>query len=217
MNFFRLRFLNTFLLFLTGIILGFILKERFQPSAAPAAAPAPQAAYGEGAGDAAGEEEETGYEAYQEEEEEPRPPVRRGPEVLERAPAAAPASEIVIEPGATKPQAAPAQQDEAADFFSHPQQYAGREVRLRLQMITAKKNADGWRLNLVYYGPSKKIDYLYVEDSGVLGEKPDLRIGFVYKLRFACGKGETASGNTLVSIEATGEKADWATGLSAVE
>jgi len=217
MNFFRLRFLNTFLLFLTGIILGFILKERFQPSAPPAAAPAAQAAYEQEGGDASQDEAGADYAEYQEEEPEPAPPAVREQEAPARAPAEPPASEIVIQPAPSGARPAPAAQDEAADFFSRPSQYAGREVQLRLQMITAKKSADGWRLNLVYYGPSKKIDYLYVEDSGVLGEKPDLRIGYVYKLRFSCGKGETASGNTLLSIEATGDKADWATGLSAVE
>jgi hypothetical protein len=56
-----------------------------------------------------------------------------------------------------------------------------------------------------------------VDDDEVIGDKPDLRIGFVYKVRFRCSKGDTASGNVLLLLTATGDKASWATGLSAVE
>ena len=87
-------------------------------------------------------------------------------------------------------------------------------LNFRPSRITAPR---GWRLNLVYTSPDKKTDYLYLDDSELLGEKPDLRIGYVYKVRFLSGKGETGSGNTLLEIAATGEKAAWATGLSAVE
>ena len=106
---------------------------------------------------------------------------------------------------------------EEDDFFARPERYEGRDLEMQLQMITAKRVPAGWRLNLVYSGRAKEIDYLYVEDSGVLGPKPDLRIGYVYKVRFRCGKGSSAAGNTLLAIEPTGGKADWATGLSATE
>jgi hypothetical protein len=223
MNFFRLRFLNTLLFFVTGIILGFILKERFSPGVSTAAPPAAYPAKQE-AGDAR-EEEALQDEPYLEEEEEPQAPAAGGPVVLDRreyeaAPKREPAArnpEIVIEPQRGKPDSATARPDDAADFFSHPDRYSGREVVLSLQMITAKKSPAGWRLNLVYSPPSKKIDYLYVEDTALLGESPDLRIGYGYKVRFTCGKGAAVSGNTLLAIEPTGEKADWATGLSAVE
>jgi hypothetical protein len=102
-------------------------------------------------------------------------------------------------------------------FFARPERYEGRDLEMQLQMITAKRVPAGWRLNLVYSGRAKEIDYLYVEDSGVLGPKPDLRIGYVYRVRFRCGKGSSAAGNTLLAIEPTGGKADWATGLSATE
>ncbi len=103
------------------------------------------------------------------------------------------------------------------DFFGAPETYVGREIEMDLQMITVKKVRGGWRLNLVHSGRNKNIDYLYLDDTDQLGDKPDLRIGYVYKVRFRCGKGETSSGNTLLAISPTGEKAAWATGLSAVE
>ena len=84
-------------------------------------------------------------------------------------------------------------------------------------MITAKRSPRGWRLNFVYTGPDKKIDYLYVDDEEILGETPDLRIGYIYRIRFFCSKGETAAGNSLSLLTYTGKKAAWATGLSAVE
>lgn len=219
MNFFRLRFLNTILLFLAGIILGFILKDKFSPGTSPAAPAEAPGTYSEARQPPAVlEEEELQDEPYLEEEEEPQKVPGRGPVVLADREPETSAPEIVIAPQAGRsPAAAVVRADEASEFFSGPQRYAGREVELRLQMITAKKSASGWRLNLVYSGPGRKIDYLYVEDSEVLGDKPDLRIGYVYKVRFSCGKGDAASGNALLAIEHTGEKAEWATGLSAVE
>ncbi|PKM96734.1 MAG: hypothetical protein CVU79_11850, partial [Elusimicrobia bacterium HGW-Elusimicrobia-3] len=106
---------------------------------------------------------------------------------------------------------------EEDNFFARPEHYQGRDLEMQLQMITAKRVPSGWRLNLVYSGRSKEIAYLYVEDSGVLGPKPDLRIGYDYKVSFRCGKGSSGAGNTLLAIEPTGGKADWATGLSATE
>jgi hypothetical protein len=88
---------------------------------------------------------------------------------------------------------------------------------MEVQMITAKKVDGGWRLNFVHSSAGKSADYLYVDDDDVLGDKPDLRIGYVYKVRFRCGKGYSDSGNSLTHITPTGDKAAWATGLSAVE
>lgn len=217
MNFFRLRFLNTLLLFVAGIILGFILKEKFYP-APPASPPALQADLErapEQPQDAP--EESLEDEPYSEPEERREPALHSPPEVLSKEPAAEEAPGLVIEPQANKPAPRPGVGDDPAEFFGKPERYAGREVQLSLQMITAKRGQAGWRLNLVYSGPDKKVDYLYVQDSQLLGDKPDLRIGYGYKVRFACGKGDPSSGNTLLSIEPTGEKAAWATGLSAIE
>lgn len=224
MNFFRLRVINTLLVFLIGVVLGFILKEKFYPAPKAPAQPVYQAAYHNQAPtppEAQPEAEEPADEPYQVQEPEPAPAPRRWTrEPIEEA--SPPAQEaLVIEaappaaenPGG-KPPVASGKQDE---FFRNPAAYEGRELEMELQMITAKKTSRGWRLNLVYTSPDKKTDYLYLEDSELLGEKPDVRIGYVYKVRFQCGKGDTGSGNTLLSISATGEKAAWATGLSAVE
>ena len=92
-------------------------------------------------------------------------------------------------------------------FFKAPAGYAGRSLEMTVQMITAKKTGSGWRLNFVYTAPDKAIDYLYVDDKDVLGANPDLRIGYFYRVKFRCGRGDASGGNTLSSIEFTGEKA----------
>lgn len=225
MSFFRLRVLNTFLLFLIGIIAGFILKDRFYPQAPK---PQPYAA-----------EYKPAYETAADPEAEPPNEEPADEEILEEpAPKAAPAQRpsvsaetladarngngdnpIVIEPApAPRAPKAGAVLGVRDEFFRNPSAYAGRELEMDLQMITAKKSTGGWRLNFVHTGPDKRIDYLYAEAGpGLLGEKPDLRIGYVYSVSFLCEKGETASGNVVSAVSPTGDKADWATGLSAIE
>lgn len=229
MNFFRLRVINTLLLFLIGIVLGFILKERFYPAPmAPAQAgynaPYPVRSETPSAGQAEGEEpaDEPTDEPYpvQDAEAVVSPP-RAASDPAAEEPARAEPEALVIEAtpaaGISRGPGRPAVKGSTDDFFRNPSAYEGRELEMDLQMITAKRAQRGWRVNLVYTGPDKKIDYLYADDPELLGDKPDLRIGYVYKVRFLCVKGDTSSGNTLLAISPTGEKAAWATGLSAVE
>lgn len=218
MNFFRLRIINTLLLFFIGVVLGFILKEKFYPAAPqvtqaeykPAApeqpAPAPAA-----------DDEELTDEPYSPPEEPERRPERSVPPARPEVIVPEPAEQAVIEAPAERPGNRAVLKGEEANFFANPGQYEGRDLELDLQMITARRLKGGWRLNLVYSGAARKIDYLYVDDAGILGEKPDLRIGYVYKVRFSCARGLTDSGNTLAALSPTGGKADWATGLSAIE
>ena len=222
MNFFRLRLINTLLFFLVGAVLGFILKEKFYPSA-PAAYPQryqPVYTGRQEDPEASDAQEEIPAETEAEEEEADPAPVSSG-QLEEPRQEEEYSSPIVIEPAmpgggaaAANPRVASGVQDE---FFKRPSAFSGREVEMKLQMITARRSARGWRLNFVYTGPAKNIDYLYVDDEEMLGEKPDLRIGYVYKVRFRCGKGDAAAGNTLTLLTPTGDKASWATGVSAVE
>lgn len=213
MSFFRLRLLNTFLLFCAGVLLGFILKEKFYPpAAAPEAAPyKPVYAAPPRQPKPAPDDEELTDEPYLAQDEEARVPEKAAPPAAEPPPAvieavpAAPARKSGVLKG------------EEENFFARPAQYEGRDLEMELQMITARRSGRAWRLNLVYTGPGKRMDYLYLDDAELLGEKPDLRIGYVYRVRFSCGRGKTDAGNTLVNLTATGAKADWATGLSAVE
>ncbi|HCC48602.1 MAG TPA: hypothetical protein DEQ38_10890 [Elusimicrobia bacterium] len=219
MNFFRLRFINTLLLFFLGIVMGFILKEKFYPSAPPAAQPQYRAVYPAGprpAPAAKDEGEDLSDEPYPVQEEAP-PRESAAPPPAAEENGAEPAEELVIETPAGKPAAGAALKGEEGNFFARPADFEGRELEMELQMITAKKARGAWRLNLVYTGPGKKIDYLYIDDDKVLEQSPDLRIGYVYRVRFLCGKGQTSAGNTLAAITPTGQKAEWATGLSAVE
>ena len=235
MNFFRLRFLNTLLLFLIGIVVGFILKERFYPSpkqpystafqgapAAPAAEAKPEAADSD-------DGEMNGYQQDSSQDETAaKPAAAAKPRAKAREDIYDSADNgeqpIVIESdadngGPARPKAAADQvlRDSTDRFFRNPGEFSGRELEMKVQMITAKRSQRGWRLNFVYTGPDKQLEYLYVDDAEVLGDKPDLRIGYVYKVRFRCGGGSASSGNSLSSISATGDKAAWATGLSAVE
>ncbi|HNW45343.1 MAG TPA: hypothetical protein PKI19_12620, partial [Elusimicrobiales bacterium] len=148
-----------------------------------------------------------------------------GPDQEQEDAAAAEAKKVVtIKPvpeapvvPAPKPKAPAIMLVDQNQFFQKPAAYAGRELEMSLQMITAKKQTNGWRLNLVHTGPKKKLNYLYVDDQDTLGEKPDLRIGYFYRVVFRCQKGDPADGNVLSSINFTGQKAEWATGLSAIE
>lgn len=225
MNFFRLRVINTFLLFLIGTVLGFILKEKFSPSPAAQArsvyqAPGPVPAEAPPA--AQPEPEEPVDEPYTVPEAEAGPSSgRAAPESAHEEAPLSTQEALVIEASPPSGEAPAAKRPTAKstpyEFFRNPADYEGREVEMDLQMITAKRSARGWRVNLVYTSPEKRTEYLYVEDSEILGEKPDLRIGYVYKVRFLSTKGETTAGNTLRAIAPTGGKAAWATGLSAVE
>lgn len=227
MNFFRLRVINTFLLFLIGIVMGFILKDKFYPAMQTPVRPAYQPSFtprAETQQQAQPEAEEPADEPYTvpEAEPEPEPEPRKERASSYREVTPRPALEaVVIEaaPAAEEGRGAgrPPASGTPGEFFRNPAAFEGRELELDLQMITAKKSQRGWRVNLVYTSPEKETDYLYLDDTEVLGEKPDLRIGYVYRVRFLAVKGDASSGNTLLSILATGEKAAWATGLSAVE
>ncbi|HOW88947.1 MAG TPA: hypothetical protein PL037_01600 [Elusimicrobiales bacterium] len=103
------------------------------------------------------------------------------------------------------------------DFFKNPGRFAGEDLEMELQMLTAARRPKGWLLNLARVRSGKSADYVYIEDAAVLGENPDLKIGYFYRTRFRCRKGDTASGNSLLEIVPTGDKAVWATGISAIE
>jgi len=229
MRFFRFRFINTLLFFLCGILLGFIIKERFHPGIKTVSQQRYQPDY---AGGPAAEPEQAQQIVVQDDDAvaEDVPPVNydeapRGIKPAgERAAAAEreDSEEVSLEPDSgspavPEPKAAAVLAAAPDQFFKKPAVYSGREIEMSLQLITAKSSDAGLRLNFVHVGPERKLDYLYVDDAGTLGEKPDLRVGYFYQVRFLCRKGDPAEGNTLSSMKATGEKANWATGLSAIE
>ncbi|HBA60727.1 MAG TPA: hypothetical protein DCZ92_07900 [Elusimicrobia bacterium] len=218
MYFFRLRVINTILFLVVGVFIGFILKGRVNPPPVASAAPRYQPAY-----EAVPVKPEAEAVEAEEEELPPEPEKAAGPR---RAAAPAPAreeedAELSIEADTPAPPGARRQpvflSVEPAAFFKGAAGYAGRDLEMTLQLITVKKAAGGWRLNFVYTFPDKTIDYLYLDDTSTLGTSPDLRIGYVYNVRFRCERGDLSDGNTLSFIEPTGDKANWATGLSAIE
>ncbi|MBI4801166.1 MAG: hypothetical protein HY796_01465 [Elusimicrobia bacterium] len=102
-------------------------------------------------------------------------------------------------------------------FFKNPERYAAQDLELELQMILARKTQNGWLLNFVHARGGKNVDYVYMEDDFLLGEKPELKIGYFYNVTFKCAKGDLSAGNKLLGINPSGKKAAWATGVSAIE
>jgi len=111
-----------------------------------------------------------------------------------------------------------AARDEIPDFVKNPASYAQKNVSGRLQMIIAKRLPKGWRLNFVYADENRNLNYLYVDDpENVSGDSPDFKIGYFYYVKFLSGNGDLKNNNNLQRIYATGEKTQWASGVSAVE
>ncbi len=238
MDFFRMRRLNTFLVLLIGILLGYIIKDRSgMQAAAPYAAkqqtavpviPASEPDYGELSALKNGV---AGTEARP-----AMPEDRESGEEFE-LPVALPAAREEADPSYRKEDSLTQDETESPDgtdvpkneqdgsvlrgvedeFFRNPGRFSGESLEMELQMLTAAKKQKGWLINLAHVKSGKSADYLYIEDASVLGENPDLRIGFFYKTRFLCRKGDAAAGNTLLNLIPTGNKAAWATGISAIE
>ena len=233
MNFFRLRFINTLLLLLIGIVLGYIMKERAGNKAAAPYTASRAAALSPGGpekpGATQGVQDQEGVLTYMPPgaQSAPRPakpkPVK--PEKRETRTPPTPAAENVYQEKVPAPAAKEPAKDKAGDavrgaedsFFKDPGSLTGQELEMNLQMIMARKTPKGWLINMVRSKDGKTAEYIYIEDESVLGEKPDLRIGYFYKTRFLCVKGATTFGNKLISLTPTNDKASWATGVSAIE
>ncbi len=219
MDFFRLRVINTFLFLLLGAALGYLLSRGTGAPAMPEAAAArsyrqpadeifnPESRAEAGGVPSAGEADGKTDREYE-------------LELPSEAPASA--GDAIPNSAPVRPAAATDEDDfvirgKAPAFFRTPSNFSGSELEMELQMITAKRLTGGWRLNFLHSGAGRQLDYIYIDDDSVLGDSPDLRIGYLYLVRFKCQKGELSAGNRLVFAKATGGKASWATGISAVE
>lgn len=238
MNFFRMRILNTFLVLLIGILLGYIAKDRSgmrtaasyagkrQSSVQVIAASEPDAAELSALKDRpAGSGTSPAGPADRTDGEEFELPVKL-PAATEGADHSYKEEDNPSMADTDIPDEAPVPKGEKAggvlrgaeeEFFRNPGRFSGETLEFELQMLTAVKRQKGWLINLAHIKSGKSADYLYVEDESVLGERPDLKIGFFYKIIFRCRKGDPAAGNTLLNLVATGNKAVWATGISAIE
>lgn len=108
--------------------------------------------------------------------------------------------------------------DDSESFFASPSSFYAKVVHAKLQMLTARKTKNGWRLNFVYSDADKNLSYLYVDDPDMVStENPDFKIGYYYRISFKCEKADMKDGNRLISIEPTEEKTPWASGISAIE
>lgn len=244
-NFFKMRVINTVLVLFIGLMLGYILRDpqalkrgRYVPVYPRAAeAPKPAAEYGLQSQTTAAADRTPAAPAPRERAEDTaedyappvKPPLETDYEVT-YAPGDSPRSAKPSEPAMvqTPEPARPAagQKTEAGSemvkgaaeaFFKNPERYLGQYLEMELQMILCRKKQGGWVLNLVNPRDGKNVDYIYIEDDFLLGEQPDLKIGYFYNVSFKCGKGTPSAGNKLLGINPSGRKAAWATGVTAVE
>jgi hypothetical protein len=241
MDFFRLRLINTLLVLLIGIVLGYMMKERSATTTGAAytakypAKYAPQSSATNWAGKGFTADAEPAdvskNSAAALESEEPEAELaenlEKDTENFAMPIKIQPSEEETVSQEAESAARAPKEVRKDKDstsltgsedaFFKNPERFAGLNLEMDLQMILARKTPKGWLLNLVHSKGGKNVDYLYVEDDSILDNNPDLKVGYFYKVRFNCRKGDTASGNKLLNLTPTNNKASWATGLSAVE
>lgn len=213
MNFFRLRIINTFLLFAIGILFGFIIKDRlFKSENTELSAPSRAWQTDQNFEDAdlspfkvfeADSSENKEYNVFDDDiEYTPTKTKSKKPESL---------SELENEEAPRK------FIDLSVPFFKNPERFKNEIVSMDIQMIFAKKAASGWLFNLMHIDSKKNISYIYINGESNLIKKRDFKIGYFYRVSFKCSKGKLDKGNHLVSINSTEKKADWATGVSAVE
>ena len=213
MNFFRLRVINTFLLFAIGILFGFIIKDRlFKSENADLSASSRARQTDQNLEDAdlspfkdsnADSSENKEYNVFDDDiEYTPHQTESQNPES---------SSELENEEAPRK------FINLSVPFFKNPERFKNEIVNMDVQMIFAKKTASGWLFNLMHIDSKKNISYVYINGDSDLIKKRDFKIGYFYRVSFKCSKGKLNKGNSLVSIDSTEKKADWATGVSAIE
>ncbi len=208
MSFFKLRILNTSLIFIIGILLGFIIKDKmFAPKTAYApqsslsrenmASPAPEIS-----------DKEEQYNVFDDDETFDMPEEVKKVK-SQKAKEAAKISDSEDETIKFM--------DFSGPFFANPAKFKNEIVFMDAQMIFARKVDSHWRLNLMHVDSEKGVKYVYLDSDTLLTDNSSLKIGYFYRVSFKCEKGLLNKGNILLSIAATGKKAEWATGVSAIE
>ena len=90
--------------------------------------------------------------------------------------------------------------DRAESFFKNPERYRNSELELKLELLNLEKISGKWRLYMGYTARNKDAGYIDLEADGFPGDPGRLVVGSFYKVRFKCLKGDFASGNSLLSI-----------------
>ncbi|MCK5105953.1 MAG: hypothetical protein KAQ76_00170 [Elusimicrobiales bacterium] len=214
MNFFKLRILNTSLIFIIGILLGFIIKDKMFTAQDNRLSSVIQT---EGETSASGLQsnssaldEKNEYNVFDDDEDYdipvPKKAAKKQNEINEEG-----KKPSEIEDKTAK------FVDFSSPFFKNPAKFKNEIVTMDIQMIFARKSDSGWRLNLMYMDSQKGVKYVYLDSDLLVSDKINLKIGYFYRVYFKCTRGELNKGNILLSIAPTGKKADWATGISAIE
>ena len=212
MSFFKMRVINTFLVLVIGLTLGFLLK-------------ASPHKYGR----VAGKERPTfnspdaqtirsGRESTSVSEETPDSGEGRDEPGLEifTSPFTKEGSGPGNEPDedGEKPESSEGssegteRQDRAESFFKNPERYKNSELELRLEMVNLEKIGGKWRFYMSFTARNKDVGYIDIDADEFPGDSTRLSVGAVYKVRFKCLKGDFISGNSLVSITAAGGRGD---------
>lgn len=215
MNFYRLRFINTLLLFLLGILIGFMLQKKdifkewmtgYKPI------------YPANNSDlqiTPIKRENINYSSFtliNNKDNKPKDFNENNPMDSDEEYILPVETEKSTENINTSPNV------ELETFLSNPASFAGKNISGKIQMIIAKKLEKGWRLNFVFSDKNKNFVYIYIDDiDNISGDNPDYKIGYFYNVVFNSGQGDLKKGNKLISISPTGEKTSWASGVSAVE
>ena len=218
MNFFKLRILNTSLIFIIGILLGFVLKDKaFTPKNNHLPAQGIRAKTNTGTSpvgsqssfDSFDEKEE--YNVFDDDEVYDIP-------VRQKQIKNKPIKETDLETITENDEVEFVKFMDFSDpFFKNPKKFKNELVSMDIQMIFAKKGISGWRLNLMHVDSQRGVKYVYLDSDLLVSDKINLKIGYFYRVYFKCTRGELNKGNILLSIAPTGKKADWATGISAIE
>ena len=207
MNFYRLRFLNTLLLFIIGIFIGYLFKKNIFGDLTSSYKPV----YSSDKKDSSIIESSESYSSstFYNTGDEKNPIDEDG--------------EYILPVDSQDEKKEDIRDNQVADnniefFIKNPKDFIQKNILGKIQMIIAKKMDKGWRLNFVYTDESKQLNYIYIDDiDNISGESPDYKIGYFYLVKFYSSQGDLKKGNNLISVSPTGEKVPWASGVSAIE
>lgn len=102
-----------------------------------------------------------------------------------------------------------------SDFVKFPYNYTSKKISGKLILLRGEKSSPP-RFYFLYSFDKKYAYYIdIVDENKIVKDFNSFKIGYYYKVSFVSGEGNLKSGNKLISIEETGEKEEWASGLNA--
>ncbi len=97
------------------------------------------------------------------------------------------------------------------DFVKNPESYKDKTISGKLVLLKGERETKVSKLYFLY-NISNSAFYLQVDDEGgIIKNYEDFKIGYYYDVVFLSAEGKVDSGNKLISIEQSGDKTKWAT------